>query len=136
MQSITRAQLATIIGQKTLEIKDSKELASAVSAYLAEERLATIDVSVLMRDVMQYRLEKGLLEAHVISAHELTPLVLNDVEALLRRHYPAVKSITLVPIVDTNLVGGVRIELPQEILDLSVRGKLNRFKRLVAEGKA
>lgn len=131
MQHITTTELASVIGEKTLEVSDPTSLASAVGSYLAEERLG-IDLSILMREVMQYRFKKGLIEATVISAHELTPAVLSDIEAMLRRHYQNVKSVALVTKIDPNLVGGVRIELPRDVLDLSVRGKLNQFKRLVA----
>jgi F0F1-type ATP synthase delta subunit len=130
--NVTRAELAEIIGEKTMHITDSKKLVTSIAAYLATEQ-KPVDIDSLTRDIMQYRMRKGLIEAVAVSAHDLTPLVLADVKALLKEHFPHAKHIVVDTRIDENLVGGVRIELPSETLDLSVRSKLNLFKRLVAE---
>lgn|SRR5690606_31599972 len=126
----TRSELAEIIGEKTLHISDTKKLVRSVAAYLAEMD-KPVDLDSLMRDVMQYRLEQGIVEAVVVSAHPLTPQVITDVKSLIKEHLPGTKSIKIDTRIDESLVGGVRIELPHEALDLSVRSKLNLFKRLV-----
>lgn len=131
-QAATRQELAEIIGERTLEVTDRKQLAREVAAYLAGMQ-KPFDLGVLMRDVMQYRLEHGVVEAVAVSAHELTPVVMRDIEALLREHFPGAKSVQIDTRLDESVVGGVRIELPRETLDLSVRNKLNTFKRLVAQ---
>lgn len=134
MQAVTRTELAEIIGEKTLEVSDPKKLAREVAAFLMSlDR--PVDLNSLLRDVMQYRLSRGVVEAMAVSAHELTPAVIQDVESLLRERFPAAKSVRIDTRLDENLVGGVRVELPRETLDLSVRNKLNTFKRLVAEGE-
>lgn len=130
--SATRAQLAEIIGEKTLATSDRKQLASSIAAYLTTQA-KKVDIDSLVRDVMQYRLEHGVVEAVAVSAHELTPAVIADVKALLKEHFPDATSISVDTRIDENMVGGVRIELPRETLDLSVRNKLNTFKRLVAQ---
>lgn len=128
MQAISRSELAEIIGRKTLSMPKDKLVASVAAYLAAEHRSANLDD--LLRDVMQYRLEQGIVEATVISAHETTPGVMNDVRQLLKEHFPSAKQIVLNSQINPELVGGVRIELPGETLDLSVRAKLNRFKRL------
>lgn len=129
---VTRRELAEILGERTLHMSDKGQLAKHVAAYLVSER-QNIDLSSLLRDVMQYRLEQGVVEAVAVSAHEITPVVIKDVEDVLRDHFPDAKTIRVDTRVDPNVIGGIRIELPQETLDLSVRSKLNLFKRLVAE---
>lgn len=132
MTRVTRQELAEIIGEKTLHITDTSKLVRSIAAYIASETKA-IDLDSLVRDVMQYRLEHGHVEAVAVSAHELSPAVMRDIEELLREHFPAAKRVQVDRRIDDSLVGGVRIELPHETLDLSVRSKLNLFKRLVAE---
>ncbi|MDQ3123850.1 MAG: F0F1 ATP synthase subunit delta [bacterium] len=129
---VTRKELAEIIGEKTMHITNRQKLANAVAAYLSSEH-KTVNIGSLMRDVMQYRLERGIVEAMAVSAHELTPVVLKDIKILLREHFPHTKTVLLDQRVDPEVIGGIRIELPQEVLDLSVKSKLNLFKRLVAE---
>ena len=131
-QIVKRSELAEVIAHKTMSITDKDGLAKSVAAYLAEHN-EQIDLQSLMRDVMQLRLEMGYVEAKVLSAHELNTEVINDIKTLLSQHFPNAKSIKLDFVVDPKIVGGVKIELPRETLDLSVRYKLNLFKRLVAE---
>lgn len=128
----TRRQLAEVIGEKTLHLTDKDKLAKGIAAYLAEENVP-VDIDSLMRDVMRYRQEKGYIEAVAVSAHPLTPQVIADVKVLLKEHFPDAKSFRVDTQVDESLVGGVRIDLPSESLDLSVRNKLNLFKRLVSQ---
>ena len=131
-QNVTRQELAQIIGEKTLKGTDRTKLVNSLAAYFAQQNKA-VDLDSLARDIMQYRLEHGVVEAVIVSAHELTPKVVKDVEQLLSDHFKQAKSIILSTRLDESLVGGIRIELPQETLDLTVKSKLNLFKRLVAE---
>lgn len=130
--AVNRHELARIIGERTMHADDIEALARQVAAYIVDERLQ-VNVESLVRDVMQYRLEHGIVEAVAVSAHELAPEVLDEIRQLLREHYPDAKRIVVNTHIDESLVGGVRIELPRENLDLSIRSKLNLFKRLVAE---
>lgn len=130
---IPRRDLADIIGERTLHVRDVRTLAGAIAAYLLEER-RTHDLESLIRDVMQYRLDHGTLEADIVSAHELPAHVMTDVKAILGREYPHAKEINLDIQIDPSVVGGVRIELPNEQLDMTVRAKLDAFKRLTVGG--
>lgn len=132
MQKISRKELAEVIGEKTLHISSKQELAASIAAYIASEQ-SSVDIDSLMRDVMQYRQDKGIVEAVAVCAHPLEDRVIKDIEDLLREHFPDAKSIIVDQRIDESVVGGVRIELPQESLDLSLKSKLNTFKRLVAD---
>jgi F-type H+-transporting ATPase subunit delta len=127
--SIARKDLAAILGERTLHVRDVRTLAGAIAAYLLEEK-RTSDLESLIRDIMQYRLDHGIVEADLVSAHELPEHVLQDVKAILRQEYPHAKEINLDTDVDPAVVGGVRIELPNEQLDMTVKAKLDTFKRL------
>lgn len=132
MNKVTRKELASVIGEKTIGIKNQKKLADAIASYIVTEN-QSVDVDLLTRDIMQYRLEQGYIEAVAVSAHQLDDVVIEDIVSLLKEHFPTAKSIVVSQRQDESLVGGVRIDLPMESLDLSIRSKLNMFKRLVAE---
>jgi F0F1-type ATP synthase delta subunit len=132
MAHVTRKELAEVIGAKTLHHTDKASLVNGLAAYIATEH-KIINVDSLLRDVMQYRLEHGYVEAVAVSAHPLPKQVLDDITSLLRQRFPDARHIRVDSVLDETVVGGVRIELPQEVLDLSIRNKLNMFKRLVAE---
>lgn len=133
MNRVSRRHLAEVIGERTLAQDNIKQLARAIAAYLLDEGM-TGDLESLIRDIMQYRLEHGFIEANIVSAHELPANVLEDVRDILGREYPKAKSVELDTELDPNVVGGVRIDLPNEQLDLTVRAKLDTFKRLTAGG--
>jgi len=132
MAKVTRKELTEVIGERTLHIKDKQKLVNGIAAYLAAEH-NQVDLASLTRDVMQYRLERGYVEAVAVSAHDLPQNVIDDIVALLKEHYPSAKHVHVDTLVDESIVGGIRIELPREVLDLSVKSKLNLFKHLVAE---
>jgi F0F1-type ATP synthase delta subunit len=130
--TIAHKDLVKILAEKTMHISDSSKLAGSIAAYLNMEH-KTQSLSSLVRDIMQYRLEHGLVEAVAISAHELPPLVINDIKSLLKDRFPHAKSFSVDCRIDPSVIGGIRIDLPKETLDISVKSKLNLFKRLVAE---
>lgn len=130
---IPRRDLAAVIGEHTLRIKDVRKLAGAIAGYLLEEG-RTADLESLIRDIMQYRMDHGIVEADIVSAHELPDHVMDDVKAILKREYPHAKEIDLDTEINPNVIGGVRIELPNEQLDMTVKAKLDTFKRLTVGG--
>lgn len=131
MSTVTRQDLVSVLGERTLHITDKNKLSKSVASYLTSEH-KTLDLNSLMRDIMQYRLEHGIVEAVAVSAYELTEVVINDIEVLLKEHIPQTKKVIIDTRIDKSVIGGIRIELPRETLDLSVKSKLNLFKRLVA----
>lgn len=132
MAHATRKELVAVIAERTMHLQGKHELAGSVAAYIQQESRA-IDLNSLLRDVMQYRQDYGIIEATAVSAHQLDTRVLDDIKQLLQDHFPDATSILVDQKIDETVVGGVRIELPRETLDLSIRNKLNTFKRLVAE---
>lgn len=130
----TRQQLAVTIAEKTLDINDEKKLSQEIAAYLLAEH-NTADLSSIIRDVIAYRAERGIVEATVVSAHALSASVKQEIEKLLRVHYPNAKGFLLNERVDENVVGGLRLEMVDQQLDFTVRSKLNTLKRRTAARK-
>lgn len=127
----TRHQLSELIAQKTLDATDQKELAREIAAYLMHENKVD-SLESLVRDVIQIRADHGLVEATAISSSPLTDMVMRDLESLLKQEYPNAKKVIVNQKVDEKVVGGIRIDMANEQLDMSVRAKLNKFKRLVS----
>lgn len=133
MAKLPRHELAKVLAERLLNLPE-KRLATEVAAYLlADHRTGELDS--LLRDIMQYRADHGVVEVVVVSAHELSDKVRRDIEAQVRQLYPQAKTIIISEERDPALIGGVRIELANEQLDLSVRASLNRFKQLTAVGE-
>jgi len=130
---VPRAQVAEAIAKKTLTEHDPAVLAREIAAYLLTENRVQ-DLDSLMRDVMAYRQEHGVVEATVMSAHDLTADVKSEVAGLVQDHYPAAKMVIIRETHDPEVIGGLKVKLANEQLDLSVRARLDTFKRLTLEG--
>ena len=84
---------------------------------------------------MQYRADRGVIEVTAVGAHVLDDTVINDVKALVRGRYPNAKSIQVNQVLDTEVVGGVRVDFANEVLDVTTQSQLNKFKRLTGAQK-
>jgi F-type H+-transporting ATPase subunit delta len=121
-QAVSRKDIAEAILARAEEV-DTAELARQVAAYLlAEGRAKEIDL--LARDIEQlaYR-QTGTLEVRAESAHELTDTVAAAVKALF-----TAKQIVLHQDVNPSLIGGVRVQAQDQVLDLSVRTRLRQLR--------
>ena len=130
----SRHDLSSHIAEMTLHVTDRKRLANEIAAYLIEENM-TSDLDSIMRDVMQYRLEHGIVEVAVVSAHPLSQVDIDDVYVVLKSEYPKAKSYIVDQVIDTSVVGGVKLEFPGSQLDLTIFRRLNLFKRQIEAGK-
>ncbi|HTE22791.1 MAG TPA: F0F1 ATP synthase subunit delta [Candidatus Limnocylindria bacterium] len=131
---ISRRHLAEVIGERTLQVHDSKKLAKAVAAYLLDTH-DTDDLESLIRDIMEYRAQHGVVEAVAVSAHDLSDDVIRDLEAILKKEHPKAKSVHIISRKDPSVVGGVRLQMANEQLDLTIKDRLDAFKRLTANIK-
>lgn len=114
-----------------MHVRDSKALARAVAAYLLDTGTSQ-DLDSLLRDVMEYRAEHGIVEATAISAHELDSTAVTALEDILKREHPKANSVRIIPQQNPEVVGGVRLQMANEQLDMTVKDKIDMFKRLTA----
>ena len=131
---LPRHQVAVAIAQRTMAITDLRQLSDEVAAYLLIER-RTDELDSLIRDIMQYRSDHGLVEVVAVTAHPLTAAVRANIETEIQRLYPLATQVLITERHDAAVIGGVRLDLANQQLDLSVRNKLNRLKQLTAAGK-
>jgi F0F1-type ATP synthase delta subunit len=128
---LSRTRLAAVIAERAGENVDAKQLSREIAAYLLDEdRVDELDS--VLRDLMQYRADHGVVEVITVGAHSLTDTVRSDIEGVARELYPDAKQIIISEVLDKTVIGGIRIEFANEQLDLSVRAKLNRFKQLTS----
>ncbi len=129
MAKLARSRLAAVLVDKIDNPKSNDNLAEHVAAYLLSEgRSGELDS--LMRDCIQIRADSGTVEVMAHTSHDLTDSVRKDIQAKIQSMFPDAKQIIISEIHDHDVVGGVRLELANQQLDLSVRAKLNRFKQL------
>lgn len=124
-----RTRIARVVAEHTLKAGASKGFVRELAAYLLTEgRVAELDS--IMRDVQQDWAEAGVVEVLASSAHPLPTAVQADIKSRVKRLYPNAKRIIVTERRDPSIIGGVRLDLADQQLDLSVEAKLNKFKQL------
>lgn len=129
-----RTDLAGVVASTTLKKGVSKKYTRELAAYILDNRM-TGDLDSLMRDVQADWAKTGHLEVLAASAHPLTDSIKNEIKRQVKSLEPSAKTIIITEVYDEEVIGGVRISLPERQLDLSVEAKLNKFKSLVRNGK-
>ena len=132
--AIARHIIAATLAERSLGRVDSASFAQEIAGYLLSEH-RTSELESIIRDIMQFRADHGIVEIIASSAHPLTAIISKDIEAEVRTVYPAAKKVIISAVHDEAVIGGVKLEFANQQLDLSVQGKLNRFKQLTATGK-
>jgi F0F1-type ATP synthase delta subunit len=129
-----RTRLAKLIAERTLKQGVSKRFDKEIAAYLLSEGWVN-ELDSLLRDVQANWAEAGHVEVVARSAYPLSAMVKADIRREVKKVHPAAKQIVINEVIDPGMVGGVRLNLPNRQLDLSIRSKLNRFKQSVTAGK-
>ncbi|PIZ61688.1 hypothetical protein COY17_03765 [Candidatus Saccharibacteria bacterium CG_4_10_14_0_2_um_filter_52_9] len=130
----SRTKLAGNIADKTLKHGVTKRYSQQLAAYLLSERRVS-ELDSLLRDVQADWAAAGFVEVIAASAHPLTVAIKADIRQQVKRLYPAAKQIIVTEAHDPDLIGGVRLSLANQQLDMSVEAKLNKFKQLTTAGK-
>lgn len=71
--------------------------------------------------------QEGILEAYVSSAEPLDENQKKDIVKELKRRYSATE-IILIEKIDISLLGGFKIEIGNEVIDLSIKSKISKLQ--------
>lgn len=124
-----RTKIASTIADRTLKGGSSAGLAKEVAAYLlAEGRVGELDS--VLRDVQADWAKAGYVEVLAASAFPLSADVRTNITKQVKSIYPDAKQVIVTEVPDPQVIGGVRLSLANQQLDLSVEAKLNKFKQI------
>lgn len=132
MSKAARKHIADVLAESSLKRGAPKKFTREVAAYLLDEG-RTGELDSLLRDIQADWAEAGYVEVFAVSAHPLTAKVISDARAVVRRIYPKARKIIITEQYDPTVIGGVRLELANQQLDLSIQAKLNKFKQLTTD---
>lgn len=129
-----RTRIARVIADNTLKSGTTKPYVNEIAAYLlSENRVGELDS--VLRDVQADWAVAGYVEVIASSAHPLTTTIKADITKQIKQLYPNANKIIISEEHDPTVLGGVRLNLADQQLDLSVEAKLNKFKQLTTAGK-
>jgi len=129
---VPRHAIAKALVERSLQASSPEELSKLgeeIAAYLLSTR-RTGEVDSLMRDMTQYRADRGIVEVIVRSAFPLSEHAEADIVSEVQSIYPQATKVIISHRHDATVIAGVKLEFSNQQLDLSVRNKLNRMKQL------
>jgi F0F1-type ATP synthase delta subunit len=127
-----RSNLAEYIASSVEDNMTSKKLAKNVAEYLLDTRKAS-ELESVLRDVVNLRAAKGFVEVDAYSTHKLSDSAIKDIKTTVKNHYDNTKTVVVNNLIDEDLVGGVKLYIGSDRLDLSIKNKLNKFRELTVK---
>jgi F-type H+-transporting ATPase subunit delta len=129
---ISSKQLAQTLYDMT-EGKSKSEVEKAVrdfGLYLAKNRKLKFAEKISQQFAAIYNKKNGIMDAEVVTQQEINETLEKKIKHFLKEKYLA-KEVVLKNIVDKDIKGGMILKVGDEVLDGSVRGKLNRLKNIL-----
>lgn len=126
---ISRRKLAEYVADnlqsnRTMVIKE-------LAAYLIQTK-RTRELELIVRDIEAQLKDRGVIIADVASAYPLSAAVKKEISEFIASTSSLAANKTEVHLretVDSDLLGGVRIALPGELFDGTIRHKINALRR-------
>ena len=121
---VTQEQVFDVINGAA-KVSLAPAVANFLRTVLENGRLAALPLMVEQYQAL-VQARQGVSEARLISAYPITEAQVADVLAPLAKRFG--RTLTAKVEVDPDLIGGVRVEVGDEVLDTSVKARLERMK--------
>ena len=118
---------AIYIGSKN---KDNQEMSLFVDntvKFLTRKKLLSKSKNILDKLESILNKEKGLVKAKISSAEKMNDVFKKDLNSFLLQKYKA-KQVEMIEVVDKKYIGGVKIEVDDEVIDLTIFNKLKKLQ--------
>jgi len=129
-----RHDIATTIAAHTYYDGIKPDYVKQIAAMLLYEGRVS-ELESLLRDIQADWALHGYVEVLARTAHTLTDAEKAEITKRIGAIYPNAEKIAVTEVHDPEIIGGVRLSLANQQLDMSVEAKLNKFKQLTAAGK-
>ena len=126
MTTISNNDIARAIYLASKE-KEDEQFFSKVIQFLVRRRLLPKAPDILERLNKIINKEEGIVIVKVSSKQYLPEKIKNELMKILEKRYPE-KIITIVPNLDQTLLGGFKIEIDDEVIDLTLKNKIDKLQ--------
>jgi F0F1-type ATP synthase delta subunit len=118
---LSRRKIAEYAADQLMANKTS--VLDQLGAYLIESG-RTKEAELVVRDIQTALLARGKAIVTAVAARSLSAEAKRDIEQFVRSHYEKVRDVELIEEIDKSVLGGVRITLPNAVLDSTAKTKL------------
>lgn len=127
MATISRCKIATRVATRIAAGDLLADVTKELGAFLIDQR-RTKEADLIVRDVEAVLLNQGIAVVTAISARTISIDTKESIETLVQNAHPEVTAVYIREVIDESVIAGVRIELPEQIIDATVRAKLDRLQ--------
>lgn len=110
--------------------KDGHELSLAtqnITDYLAKKRMIPRTPEILRKLEEMINKEEGIVKANITYKDIPSVKISEEIEEILKKRYKA-KKILAITNEDKNMLGGIKIEVGDEVIDLTLKNKINQLQ--------
>lgn len=119
---LSRRKIATYTADQLLAGVSKRDVLRSVAAYLVDAK-RTRELTLLVRDIEDVLAERGHIVADVASAHPLNETLKAEIKKLVGG-----STLQLRELVESDLLGGVRVDVPGRRFDSTIRHKLTALR--------
>lgn len=111
---------------------DKNDLPSRVVKFLSKRRLLSRAPDILMRLNKIINEDEGRVVAKVTSAKKIDEVTNKKISEALAIRYKA-KEVRLMEVYDEKLLGGFRVEVDDEVIDLTIKNKIGKLQEYLTK---
>lgn len=130
---ISRRKITVYIADQLAKGGDEKKVLQELAAFLIDNK-RTNELDLIVRDIEYQLLLRGIVLAHVTSAFELASETRAAITKMIKDKTDA-KTIELQQLIEPNLLGGIRLDLPGMQLDNTISRRLTTLRTNVRNTK-
>ena len=129
MPAISNNNIANAIfqGSKGKTGNDLHKYSQNVVKFLAKKRFLSKSRDILERLNKIANDKEGIIEVKLRSAKRLAPETKHHLATTLKKRYRA-KDVVWNEVIDEKLLGGFRVEINDEVIDLTIKNKINKLQ--------
>lgn len=124
--ALSRRKLADQAARRIAAGESKSTVLKELAAYLIDTRRKS-EADLLVRDIETALTGRGVVVGTVVSARPLSAEAKKTIDSFVKHHYEGVQSVVLRERVDKSVIGGVRLELADKQLDVTVANKLDKL---------
>jgi F-type H+-transporting ATPase subunit delta len=128
MATISINNLAEAIYESSIDKKaDLDAIAKNTVRFLAKRNMLGKSQALLgkLEDIVSKK--EGIIRAKITTKNKLKGDQMDEVKKMIRDRYEA-KEVQLIETLDPDLLGGIKIEIGDEIIDLSLKNRLTKLE--------
>ena len=127
MTVISNNNIAQAIYLASKDAKEEKHFLNEVTQFLVKKRLLSKASDILLALSKIINDHNKVVVAKVSSVNKINETTNKEIAVILMKRYSA-KEVNLVEILDEKLLGGYKIEVNDEIIDLTIKNKLEKLQ--------